>query len=162
MYFDCTHWRATDSWHIETLFRLLKTQGFAIEDIELENGEAIIKMTLFALWAAIRVMALLLASKTIVPNQNQEAKELFCQSEIECLQILEMRFNGNAANNISKKLKNPYPKNSLQWAFWIVARLGGWKGYSSQRPPGIITLYNGIKKFDQIHMGFSMRDVYKP
>jgi IS4 transposase len=36
-------------WHIETLFRLLKTQGFDIENIELENGEAIIKMTLFAL-----------------------------------------------------------------------------------------------------------------
>ncbi|MFN8347978.1 MAG: transposase [Spirosomataceae bacterium] len=34
-------------WHIETLFRLLKTQGFDIESIGLENGEAIIKMTLF-------------------------------------------------------------------------------------------------------------------
>jgi hypothetical protein len=144
-------------WHIETLFRLLKTQGLGIEDIELENGEAIIKMTLFALWAALRVMALLLASKTIVPNQNQNVNELFSETEIKCLTAIEPQFSGN-----TEKLKNPYPNDSLRWAFWIIARLGGWKGYNSQRPPGVITLHIGLKKFDNIYLGFSLKDVYKP
>lgn len=144
-------------WHIETLFRLLKTQGFDIENIELENGEAIIKMTLFALWAALRVMALLLASKAIIPNQNQNVNELFSESEINCLKAIEPQFSGN-----TEKLKNPYPNDSLRWAFWIVARLGGWKGYNSQRPPGVITLHIGLKKFDHIYLGFSLKDVYKP
>lgn len=144
-------------WHIETLFRLLKTQGFDIENIELENGEAIIKMTLFALWAALRVMALLLASKAIIPNQNQNVNELFAESEIKCLTALETQLSGN-----TQKLKNPYPIDSLRWAFWIIARLGGWKGYNSQRPPGVITLHIGLKKFDNIYLGFSLKDVYKP
>lgn len=146
-------------WHIETLFRLLKTQGFAIESIELENGESIIKMTLFALQAALRVMALLLASKANEPNENQQAKELFCENEIKCLQVLETQLSGNTI-----KQQNPYPKYSLRWAFWIIARLGGWKGYASQRPPGIITLNDGIKQFNNIYLGFKIaqRDMYKP
>lgn len=146
-------------WHIETLFRLIKTQGFAIESIELENGESIIKMTLFALQAALRVMTLLLASKATEPNQNQQAKELFCENEIKCLEILETQLSGNTL-----KQQNPYPKYSLKWAFWIIARLGGWKGYTSQRPPGIITLNDGIKQFNNIYIGFNIaiKDMYKP
>lgn len=146
-------------WHIETLFRLIKTQGFAIESIELENGESIIKMTLFALQAALKVMALLLASKATGPNQNQQAKELFCENEIKCLEILETQLSGNTL-----KQQNPYPKYSLKWAFWIIARLGGWKGYTSQRPPGIITLNEGIKQFNNIYIGFNIaiKDMYKP
>jgi hypothetical protein len=145
-------------WHIETLFRLLKTQGFDIENIELENGEAIIKMTLFALWASLKVMALLLSSKTIFPNQNQQVNELFTENEIDCLKALNVKFSGS-----THKLKNPYPDTTLAWAFWVVARLGGWKGYNSQRPPGIITLYNGIKKMELILIGYDLqKDMYKP
>ena len=139
-------------WHIETLFRLLKTQGFDIENIELENGEAIIKMTLFALWASLKVMALLLSSKTIFPNQNQQVNELFTENEIECLKALNVKFSGN-----TEKLKNPYPDTALSWAFWVVARLGGWKGYNSQRPPGVITLYKGIKKLELILIGYDLK-----
>jgi Transposase DDE domain len=139
-------------WHIETLFRLLKTQGFDIENIELENGEAIIKMTLFALWASLKVMALLLSSKTIFPNQNQLVNELFTENEIECLKALNIKFSGN-----TEKLKNPYPDTALSWAFWVVARLGGWKGYNSQRPPGVIILYKGIKKLELILIGYDLQ-----
>lgn len=41
------NWYSVTS-HIETLFRLLKTEGLSIEDIKLENGEAFIKIKLFS------------------------------------------------------------------------------------------------------------------
>lgn len=45
-------------WHIETLFRLLKTDGLNIEACELESGYAIIRMTYLCLFAALRCMCL--------------------------------------------------------------------------------------------------------
>ena len=45
------------------------------------------------------------------------------------------------------KLQNPFPDTQLSWATWIIARLGGWKGYKSQRSPGPITILRGLKKF---------------
>jgi len=45
------------------------------------------------------------------------------------------------------KLSNPYKHQSLIWAKWIIARLGGWKGYKSQRNPGPITLKRGMDNF---------------
>jgi hypothetical protein len=38
---------------------------------------------------------------------------------------------------------NPHPKASLAWAAWIIAKLGGWNGYASSKPPGPITFFNG-------------------
>ena len=46
------------------------------------------------------------------------------------------------------KQKNPYPKENLAWATWIIARLGGWQGYrSSKGPPGPICLRRGLQRF---------------
>jgi hypothetical protein len=138
-------------WYIETLFRVLKTQGFGVEATQLEDGQALIKMTLFALWAALRVMALLLAAKSISP-QNQPIDDLFSPQETACLAAILPKLEGQTA-----KLKNPYPTATLRWAYWIMARLGGWKGYASQRPPGIITLSEGLKQFELIYFGFSTK-----
>jgi hypothetical protein len=67
------------------------------------------------------------------------------------------RFEGK-----TEKLKNPYPKDNLSWPTWIIARLGGWKGYSSQRPPGVITLHDGWLRFHNIYEGWVIaKDVYK-
>jgi len=54
------------------------------------------------------------------------------------------------------KLSNPFNKTKLPWAFWILARLGGWKGYASQRKAGFATLINGLKKFYDIYQGYSI------
>ncbi|MFN8349354.1 MAG: hypothetical protein U0X91_30410 [Spirosomataceae bacterium] len=101
-------------------------------------------------------MALLLSSKTIFPNQNQAVNELFTESEIECLKVLNVKFSGNTPGGV-RKIKKPLPDTALSWAFWVIARLGGWKGYNSQRPPGVIILYKGIKKFELILMGYELQ-----
>jgi hypothetical protein len=33
---------------------------------------------------------------------------------------------------------------------WHVARLGGWTGYASERPPGPITFTRGLQRFQAI------------
>ena len=39
---------------------------------------------------------------------------------------------------------------SLSWAVWVIARLGGWSGYASQRPSVPSTMSRGLKKFKTI------------
>jgi len=46
---------------------------------------------------------------------------------------------------------------TLAWAAWIIARLGGWKGYStSESPPGSLTMRRGLDAFDRIWHGYTM------
>jgi hypothetical protein len=62
----------------------------------------------------------------------------------------------------TEKQKNPYRKEELAWVVWIIARQGGWKVYSKNRPPGVITLYDGWTRFQNIFTGWlSAKNVYK-
>lgn len=56
----------------------------------------------------------------------------------------------------TEKLKNPHPKQSLARAAWIIARLGGWKGYASSRLPGTKTFKNGLDKFNAMAWAWSI------
>jgi hypothetical protein len=75
----------------------------------------------------------------------------FNEKEQECLNELLPQLEGNTT-----KLKNPHSKHLLVWATWIIARLGGWKGYKSQRPPGLTTLSKGLERFEGIYQGWSL------
>jgi hypothetical protein len=51
------------------------------------------------------------------------------------------------------------------WATWIIARLGGWSGYRSQKPPGISTLVCGLRQFESFFQGWKLalgQDVCTP
>lgn len=48
-------------WHIEQYFRLLKSKGLNLEGALLEDGQALQRLCLMALGAALKVMLLLLA-----------------------------------------------------------------------------------------------------
>ncbi|MEM9078931.1 MAG: hypothetical protein AAGC43_17955, partial [Bacteroidota bacterium] len=50
-------------------------------------------------------------------------------------------------------LKNPYKSSDLKRYIWVIARLGGWKGYVKQRKPGITTFWIGLQKFSAIMQG---------
>jgi hypothetical protein len=135
-------------WFIEQLFRVLKTDGFNIESSELENGESIIKIGIFAMGAALKVMQLLLASKG---EYTQPIDEVFTKKEQEFLQAISIKYEGK-----TEKQKNPNKVRTLKWAAWIIARIGGWKGYNKQRPPGPITFFIGLDKYYTMYIGWNM------
>ena len=135
-------------WHIEQLFRLLKKQGFEMEESELETGWAIRKLAVLALSASLRIMQLMHATEE---EDAQPLSEVFSDGEQQCLQQANSQLN-----KTSQKQSNPYKPNSLIWARWIIARLGGWKGYSSQRQPGPITLKRGLDTFNQMYKGWCL------
>ncbi len=47
----------------------------------------------------------------------------------------------------TEKQKNPFIYGSLAWAAWIIAKLEKWNGYTTQSPPGYITMKNGMDIF---------------
>jgi len=135
-------------WFIEQIFRLSKKKGFAIENSELETGWALRKLTVLVLQAVLKVCQLMIAYGK---EEGQFINEVFEQQEIVCLEKLNQKLEGN-----TQKIKNPYPRDQLSWATWIIARLAGWSGYKSQRRPGAITLKNGIERFNSIFEGWSL------
>lgn len=136
-------------WFIEELFRTLKKQGLDLEGTNLGDMDAIRKLSILALELALKVMQLTRARH----GSQLDIQTVFSQEEKCCLEQLAPRFEGKTT-----KQQNPYPPNSLAWGAWIIARLGGWTGYSSQRPPGVITFYRGLKKFESIFLGWSLID----
>lgn len=128
-------------WDIEESFRLLKTQGFDIETSQLESGNRIRKWLLLGMEVSIKIMKLKTSRQG---DTDLKTVELFDKQEIECLKLLNRKLQGN-----TEKLKNPYSNINLAWAAWLIARLGGWDGYQSQRPPGTITFKRGLDAFYQ-------------
>jgi hypothetical protein len=64
----------------------------------------------------------------------QPAAVALTEDELGTLDALQPGYTGTTPLQ-----KNPYPNRSLAWAAWFIARLGGWDGYPSSRPPGPIT-----------------------
>ena len=143
----CVDWYR-QRWNIEQLFRTLKKQGLDIESSQIETGESLIKLACLATQAAVRIMQLILARDIGSPGQ---ASDVFNPDEIEVLQRLSSRLEGKTA-----KQKNPHPPTTLAHASWIVARLGGWKGYASEAKPGPITMHYGLRRLASICQGWSL------
>ena len=144
-------------WHIEEAYRLLKKKGFNFEGTELETGKGIRKLLFLAMEASVKVMQLKAARDG---KSEIEITKVFTEPEINVLHSLNEEYQGN-----TEKQSNPHPKESLAWASWIIARIGGWKGFASQRPPGTITYKRGFDKFENMMLGIRImnksRDVYK-
>lgn len=139
-------------WYIEQIHRLLKTDGFRIERSQLEQGWAIRKLTMLAMMAVLRILQLMLACED---ESNQAIEEVFDEQQCQCLQMANDKLEGT-----SEKQTNPYSLKSLKWASWIIARLGGWKGYASQRKPGPIVLQKGLAKFYNMFEGWQLYAKY--
>lgn len=135
-------------WNIEQVHRLLKTEGLEIEKTQLEKADSIKKLIILALTATLRVMQLHIAYSKEV---EEDVEIGFDKSEQEFLKVINAKVEGETT-----KLKNPFEQNKLRWATWIIARLGDWKGYKTQRPPGVITLQKGLVKFYNMMEGWTM------
>jgi hypothetical protein len=135
-------------WFIEQLFRLLKLEGLDLENSQLESGWALRRLCILALGAALDVLRLLLAERG---QSAQPLGQVFREEEQACLQAVAAQVEGRTA-----KQQNPHPAGTLGWAAWIIARLGGWKGYRSQRPPGPITYRRGLQRFVLLCQGYHL------
>lgn len=136
---QCIEWYK-QRWLIEELFRVIKTKGFQIESVQLGSGAAIKKLLAVTLEAALQVMRLKLA---IDKEQQATAKLIFSDRQLVFLNLLLRKVEGRTI-----KQQNPYPKDTIAWAAWIIARLGKWSGYRSHGPPGYITMKNGYDTFN--------------
>lgn len=135
-------------WQIEQFFRVLKSQGLNLESSELERGEALRRLGLVSLGAALQVMRLLLVREG---DSAQPIGHIFTQPEQQFLRRLLPAYEGK-----THKQQNPHAPAHLAWASWLIARLGGWKGYLSQGPPGPITLYRGMKRYASMYEGWRL------
>src|SRR5437667_5912570 len=140
-------------WLIEQFFRVLKTQGFRLEDSQIGTAERLLKLVAIAAKAAVITIQLLQARD----GGQQPAHVAFNASEVAALTALNQRLEAR-----SKRLRNPHPPDCLAWAAWIIGRLGGWDGYQSSKPPGPITVKNGLEYFYAVAAGWSLRDVCMP
>jgi hypothetical protein len=129
-------------WVIEQLFRILKKQGLDIESTQFKNPEAIVKQTIMAMSAAAKVLQLDQAKKATEPIP---VEIIFDTQEQHVLNEILPELEGN-----TEKQQNPHKPDDLRWAAWIIARLGGWSGYASQRPPGPLTFKRGLERFETI------------
>ena len=138
-------------WTIEQLFRLLKKQGLQLEDSQVETADRLIKLTAIATHAAAVIMQLVQARD----GQNlQPASIAFTVDEIDALHAIE----ADQYAPRTEKQRNPHPSKTLAWAAWIIARLGGWDGYSSSKPPGPITFKHGLDHFQAVAKGWTLRN----
>ena len=127
-------------WAIEQLFWIIKRQGLNVEASQVETADGLSKLAFLAALAATRIMQLVHARDGATPIP---AEEVFTADEVEALHLQQSTLEGRTA-----KQKNPHAAGSLAWASWIIARLGGWKGYASESPPGPITMRHGLTRLE--------------
>lgn len=141
-------------WMIEQLFRVMKLQGLKVEDSQLSTADRLLKLLAIAAKAACLTLQLVQARGG---DGGRPASLAFDPDEIDALEAINARVEGKTTLQ-----KNPHPNHSLAWASWIIARLGGWDGYRSSRPPGPITFRNGIEYFRTIVIGWTLRNLCMP
>ena len=136
-------------WYIEQVFRLLKQDGFGIESAQLETGWALRKLILMQLSSLLKILQMNIAYND--PEEGQCIEEVFNEEEIRVLVHLNKTLQGKTI-----KTQNHNNPQKSKWAAWIIGRLGGWKGYDSQGPPGVICLKKGLDRFNAIIEGINI------
>ncbi|WP_428483309.1 IS4 family transposase [Rhodopila sp.] len=131
-------------WSIEQVFRVMKTQGFDIEAVEMQDEAAFENLVATTLIAAVKVMQMVHDRDGTAARPLTDA---FDPDDQPVLQAVCTTLEGNTA-----KQKNPHPPGSLAYATWVCARLGGWTGYYGK--PGPIVIHAGLARFNAMLMGY--------
>lgn len=136
-------------WWIEDLFRIIKTQGFEVESSQLGSGQALKKLVVACLDQGWKV---LLMRQERNGQGGHPASLCFTPEERKVLSSMQPQLEGS-----TEKQQNPHAADSLAWAVWLIARLGGWKPADlDKRPPGVITLARGLTNFYERFEGWKM------
>jgi hypothetical protein len=144
-------------WAIEQLFRTLKTQGFDVEGLHIEDETPRCNLAVAALIAAVTVQQLVHARDGDASGGPlRPLVDAFDEEDAPLLEALCAKLEGK-----TEKQKNPHPKGSLAYGSWVCARLGGWTGYYGK--PGPIVMRDGWFEFQAAKRGVAamnrMRDV---
>ncbi len=129
-------------WAIEQLFRTMKTQGFDIEGLRIEDDRPRCNLVMAALIAAVTVQQLVHArdGKTGPNGALRPLTDAFQPGDKTLLVAYCAKLEGKTARQ-----KNPHPPGSLAYAAWVCARLGGWTGYYGK--PGPVVMLDGWQQF---------------
>jgi hypothetical protein len=135
-------------WAIEQLFRTLKTEGFDIEDIRIEEPAPRNRLVTAALMAAVCIQQLVHA-RDGGPGPLRPLSDAFEPGDIPLLEACCAQLEGK-----TQRQKNPHPKGSLAYAAWVCARLGGWTGYYGK--PGPVVMLEGWIEFQARKRGANL------
>lgn len=129
-------------WAIEQLFRTMKTQGFDIEGLRIEDEVPRCNLVMAALIAAVTVQQLVHARDgKIGPNGAlRPITDAFEPEDEILLAAYCAKLEGK-----TERQKNPHPSGSLAYGAWVCARLGGWTGYYGK--PGPVVMLSGWQQF---------------
>ena len=145
--FKIIQWYAR-RWQIELLFGTLKSKGLNLEASELESGAGLKNLCVIALQVALKINQLSQGRE----NESEKSAEIsFTQEQIVVLKALASRCEGK-----TEKQKNRFKEGTIAWAAWVIARMGGWKGYASEAKPGNKTMRIGLNKFEGIYIGWNL------
>ena len=122
-------------WAIEQLFRTLKTQGFDIENVRIEDPAPRDKLVMATLIAAVIIQQMVHA-RDGGPGPLRPCTDAFDPEDQPLIEAFCKRLEGK-----TERQKNPHPKSSLAYAAWVCARLGGWTGYYGK--PGPVVMLQG-------------------
>ena len=113
-------------WRIEEVFRVLKRDGLALEETQVESARRLFNLAALAVVAAARILQLTDARDA----GARPATDVIDESAIEAAAAI-----GAALEGKTTRQKNPHPRGSLSWLAWITARLGGWNATTSRPDP---------------------------
>lgn len=136
-------------WLIEEVFAVIKSRGMDVGDAQLESGKAMKKLIVLSLYAALTIMVAKMALDA--RNEDMPATIIFSEQQVLTLHAIMGYLHKRSPK--AKDGRNPYAKESMPWAAWILARLGGWSGYEKAHgKPGYKTLSKGLDKFFTWHL----------
>ena len=130
-------------WRIEQTFRMLKTHGLCIEDVQTAEPHRLFNLAALATSAAVRIIQLVDARD----GSSRPATDVASTDQIAAAAALCPSLEGKTARQ-----RSPHPAGSLAWFSWTIARLGGWNCY--YKPPGPKTMRDGWQRFAAIAKGF--------
>ena len=136
-----------ERWTIEQLFRTLKTKGFDIEASQVTQGGPFENLAAATLIAAVQVLQMV---RERDGARKQPLADAFDPADRPALAAVCRTLEGK-----TERQKNPHPPETLAWASWICARLGGWTGYYGK--PGPIVIHNGLLQLQTLIRGWKMR-----
>jgi len=135
-------------WAIEQLFRVLKSAGFDIEDVQIEEKAPRDRLITATLIAAVCIQQLVHA-RDGGPGTLRPLSDAFEPEDIPLIEACCADLEGK-----TERQKNPHPKGSLARAAWVCARLGGWTGYYGK--PGPVVMLQGWLEFQAMKRGTNL------